>query len=309
MTSARRLYRVQLAFGGLGLAAAGTGAVVALSAFSLAPPSAGALTSACSRWLPGVGGWQLLVLSLGAAATIVLALALRSAWRQLSNSRRYLRAFMLEPGLVKVAGEACRVVESPSPLAFCAGYLHPRVFLSTASLRLLRDDELRAVVAHEVYHARRFDPLRLFFARVLADAFFFLPVLRRMSERYTLLCELAADRAAMETGSGRSSVASALLRFGDEGTGEFAVGISAERVDSLLGDTRAGRWQIPPRLLGASVLSAAGIFGAALVGQSAAQGAVNLPLLLAQSCMLSMALGPIVVAFSAVTLIRRARRA
>jgi hypothetical protein len=130
-----------------------------------------------------------------------------------------------------------------------------------------------------------------------------------MSERYASLCELAADRAAVGTGSGRSSLASALLRFGEQNNGDPAVGISPERVDSLLGDARAGRWQIPPRLLGASALAATGFLAAALLGQSTAHGAINLPLLVAQSCMLSMALTPIVVAFSAVALVRRARRA
>lgn len=309
MTSARRLYRVDLALGGLGLAAVGAGAGAALGSFSFSAPSASALTRACSRWLPSLAGPELLVLSLGASVAVVFALALRSIWRQLTSSRRYLRTFRLEPRRVEVAAEPCRVVESPSPIAFCAGYLCPRVYLSRGSLQLLTEDELSAVVAHEAYHAMRFDPLRLLIARVLADALFFVPALRSMSERYTTLCELAADRAAVEAGAGSSSLASALLQFGEKTAGEHVIGISPERVDFLLGDTRAGRWQVSSRLLGVSALGAAGFLTAALVGQSAAHGAINLSLVVAQSCMLSMAIVSIIVAFSAVALVRRARRA
>src|SRR5438093_1464133 len=116
MTSARRLYRVHLAFGVVGLAAVAASVGVALGDFSLSAPSAGALTSACSRWFPILAGPQVLVLSLGASAAVVFALALRSIWRQLISSRRYLRAFRLAPEPVEVAGEVCYVVESPSPV-------------------------------------------------------------------------------------------------------------------------------------------------------------------------------------------------
>ena len=198
------------------------------------------------------------------------------------------------------------VVESRTTLAFCAGYLRPRIYLSTGSLQLLPQDELRAVVAHEAYHAKRFEPLRLLVARVLADALFFIPALSVMSQRYASLCELAADRAAVEKGSNSSVLARAMLRFEEDAPGP-AVGISPERVDSLLGEAGADRWKLAPRHIAASV-GAGTVLLLGLMTQSANAGAIDLGLVVAQSCMLMMIVVPIALAFSTVALVRRRPR-
>jgi len=189
---------------------------------------------------------QFLALALAMLALVVLVAGARSLTRQLRDSRRYLCALALGDDQLQIDGERCRLIEDPEPCAFCAGYLRPRIYVSTGTLDLLPAVELRAVVAHEKHHAQRRDPLRLLVARVLADALFFLPALRRMSDRYTALSELAADQAAVKASCGRTALASALLRFGEHGAQPAAsFGISPERVDWLAGDAAASRWQIP----------------------------------------------------------------
>ena len=138
------------------------------------------------------------------------------------------------------------LVEEAQPQAFCAGFLRPRVFLSTGALRHLGQDELGAVLAHEEHHRARRDPLRIALARVFSHAFFFLPVLRRLSDRYCAMAELAADDAAARVSrGGGATLASALLSFSASAHPQGAVGIAPERVDHLLGRTPS--WRLPGR--------------------------------------------------------------
>ena len=70
-----------------------------------------------------------------------------------------------------------------SPLAFCAGLLRPRVFVSEGALARLGARALTAVVAHEGHHAARRDPLRILIARAIGDAYS-LRALRGASRRW-----------------------------------------------------------------------------------------------------------------------------
>ena len=310
MKTARRLYRLQLAFASLGLAAAFVSAFTVLGGVSLAMPSPGALAAACTRWVPAVTIVQALLLGLGALALAVVVLGVRSLARQLRRGWRNLRCFKRGSRPVEIAGKRCWVVDDPEPQAFCTGLLCPRVYLSSGALELLQEDELQAVVAHEAYHAERRDPLRFLVAGTLADALFFLPALRRMSERYAALAEVAADQAAVQATFGSAALASALLRFGEHSVDTPAlVGISCERVDALAGDDDAGRWQIPSRFLAASAGAAGAFLAIAVVAHGTSEATISLPLLAAQSCMLVRAAAPVAAALLAISLVRRVSRA
>lgn len=117
-------------------------------------------------------------------------------------------------------------------------------------MRLLSHEELDAVIAHESHHARRRDPLRLLVARSVAADLFFLPVMRRLAERYAAMAELAADEAAVGATRGPRALASALLAF-DAHPSPAVVGIAPERIDHLLG--RDVRWDLPTLTLLAGI--------------------------------------------------------
>jgi hypothetical protein len=199
------------------------------------------------------------------------------------------------------------LVESQRPKAFCAGYLRPRIYLSRGALEQLSEAELGAVLAHERLHVRRRDPVRLLVARALADALFFIPVLRRTAERYEVLGELAADEEAVTLAANRGALASALLKF-DEGANEPApvVGIAPERVDHLVGDPSATRWQLGT-VAGWGALALLALGGLFLLSWQI-EAAAEVPLLVAAGCMTLMVGGPIAVAIGALLLSRRALR-
>jgi len=292
--SARRLYRLGIAlaavsFGGL---AAATG--LALSSVEFRAPDLAALVAACRAALGLFVTWPALVVaSLGALSVATLVLGARAVVRQARATRRYLRAVgVVEP--LEIDGEVVQLIDGDRPQAFCGGLLRPRIYLSTAALVELDDDELRAVVAHERHHQRRRDPLRLLAAHAAGEALFFLPVLRHLRERYSALAELAADEAAVAAVGDRSVLASALLTFGQRANPDVVVGIAPERVDHLFGERP--RWELTVSLFAAALVTLGGLvaIGASAASSSAPTG-MSLPSVTAQLCVVAVAAVPAVV--------------
>jgi len=289
---------------GLALLATAVGAVAlrgVLAGVTLSTPSAQQLAEACSRFaLPEANVTSVASLALGSFAVAVLLLAVRSAFGQLRASRNLLRG--LGPLAAARGPRGAHVYEGSSPQAFCAGLLRPQVYVSSGAVAQLRREELDAVLAHEAHHARLRDPLRVLFARVLGDALFFLPGVRQLGNRYRELAEMAADQAAVRAAGDRAPLASALLTF--EGADPAVVGIAPERVDHLLGDPPA--WQLPTALLAWTLvsLSAFGVLAMRL-DQAGAHSELSLPVVAAQTCMLLMALVPMLVGAGGVLGVRR----
>ena len=113
----------------------------------------------------------------------------RAAWsmnRHLSvlDATAAHRDAVLAPVLARLGFPLARVyiVDGlPNP-AFTVGWFTPRIFVARALSQALPEAELEAVLAHEVAHARRRDPLRLFLLRGLANTLFWLPAIRRLVE-------------------------------------------------------------------------------------------------------------------------------
>lgn len=296
MRFAARIYRAQLALALAGTATTAFGVFVALRALDFSLPSGGSLYAACrSLVLPDPAPGALLVLPLVAVASLSLALGGRSLVRQLRGKRRFL-ATLPAMTTVDVAATPVTVFDSARPQAFCAGFLRPRVYVSSAAAALPRE-HLEVIVAHERHHLTRRDPLRFLLARALSDALFFMPALRRLSERYGALAELAADEAAVREHD-RATLAAALLSFGETRNPAVVVGVAPERIDHLLG--RPPRWELPISLLLASTVAIGALAGIAVTARALTSAAdFNVPLLLAQSCMLAMLALPLLIAAAA----------
>ena len=291
MTEARRLYRRTLALALLGLLAIVVPFLIAMRAVDLRSASPGALLEACRRMvserfdLASVPVLALTLLAIG-----VLLLAVRSTLRQLRGHRRFMQTLVLtEPGPGAIPDAI--VIQDPRAMAFCAGFLRPRVLISTGALGRLSAAEVEAVLVHERHHRSRRDPLRLLLLRTLADAFFFLPALHSLRTRYSALAEVAADEAALRVG-GRRTLASALLAFG-QGPNPGVVGIAPERVQHLLG--RGREWRLPAPVVAASLLAPTGVVALAIGTASAAgDSTVGLAPLLMDGCRAAVIVVPFV---------------
>src|SRR5207253_7719078 len=160
------------AFGALVLLALGSSALlIALLAALL--PRGFALVSGGAADPASVVAVLVLVL-----ATFGVTLGLASLLRQLLATLSLIRTLLsrrvtVSRRVAAVAGSlglAGRVdiVRDVRPFSFCYWFRRPRICLSTGLIRRLDDLELRAVLAHERYHLRQRDPLRLVIARYFA---------------------------------------------------------------------------------------------------------------------------------------------
>jgi hypothetical protein len=297
------LYRLGLAVAALGTIATGAVLVDVLRGLSVQSTHAEHLRLlGQSLTAPAVNADAVVMLPLAAVGVVSVVFGLRAAAAQAFAQRRFLRALPVVGRLP--AHPDVIVVRDHRLQAFCAGYLRPRVYVSTATASTLDRAELDAVLAHEAHHRLRRDPLRIAAARGLGEALFFLPVLRRLTERYCALAELSADEAAVaRTGGDPAPLASAMLRFGD--VDPAVVGIAPERVDGLLGATPA--WRLPCALLaGAAVSIGAVALLAWQVGRSALiTTSLNPPVLSSQPCILVLAGVPFALVAAALWVMRR----
>jgi Zn-dependent protease with chaperone function len=205
----------------------------------------------CRRTFQGFATYGGAIMSLIPLALVALSFLLAglSIWRQIRATRRLLQSLgtvrSLSPELVflgrrlGIPGGRLRLVTDPRPLAFCVGFVRPTVWLTTGLVSALDREGLTAVLRHEGHHLRHRDPFKLLLVRVLADAFFFLPVVRELGRAYEVHKELAADAEAALDRAGRVGLAQALLKLLPQ---EDAV-VEQAAVGSLLSGKRAGTTQ------------------------------------------------------------------
>ena len=243
----------------------------------------GALVVARLAWHPGraICGQMTMAGCLGVAVLVVAALGLatwivRASWLAISAAREIARLPRLQPpdGLV-VAAQRTGVdqvvcFDSAAAAAFCAGLLRPRVYVTSAMVASLADQELDAVLVHEAEHAHRRDPLRRLVGRAAADVLFWLPLVGWWSRRRLEDAELAADRAAIRR-VGRTPLARALRATAPPvapAAGAGFDGAGPARVTQLLGDPPPRRR--PP--LAACLLSGLGLVLAVSLAMCVGQG-------------------------------------
>jgi len=178
-----------------------------------------------------------------------------TALRQRAATQRFVEALASLPAKSQaakgqLAAHDFEIVDTADAFALCHGFWRPRVVVSRGLLDLLLPDELEAVLLHELHHARNHDPLKMLFARTLADVFFFAPIVGEFADRYLGLKELDADDAAMTAQDNRMPMASAFCKVvrmqkSHSIPASLAIGAlvsaSDERVSHFAGDVRPTR--------------------------------------------------------------------
>jgi Zn-dependent protease with chaperone function len=291
---ARRTYAATLALAGTGAMLTAGVIVSALAGLSVSSaPGHHLHLLGVGIATPEANAMAIVVLTVATLGIAVVLAGLRAMIVAVRSLRELQRA--LPVGGPLPGHEGVLVVTDEHVAAFCAGLWRPRVYITTGALAVLEDGQLEAVLAHEGTHRARRDPLRVVGARVLAEALFFLPLLRPLSEHYASLAELVADaRAASSAPGSREALAAAMLAFGHDQ-------ITAERVDHLAGEGGPA-WRLP---LSGAVLSVAGIAAlvatlAELARHAATQASLGIPALAGKPCVVTLALVP----FAAVAIAR-----
>ncbi|MEO8632333.1 MAG: M56 family metallopeptidase, partial [Chloroflexota bacterium] len=224
-----------------------------------------------------------------AAVLLVLAmcgivLGVGSLLRQLAGTAKLIRALVARtvpvPARVRSAARGLGldgridVVDDERPFSFCYWFLRPRICISTAVVRRLDHDELRAVLLHERYHLRQRDPLRLVVALSFAAGLYVVPVVDELVGFYALQKEIAAVEEAARAAGGVRALARALYKLLPEAD-EVSLGlllpvsslsVTEARIERLVVGREASLRLAPlslalsaGALLGASVLVAVGV--------------------------------------------------
>jgi len=101
---------------------------------------------------------------------------------------------------------------------FTGGLFKPFICIPKNAHELLTNDELSAVLQHEVAHVRAFDlPISLVI-KILGDLFWFVPGYRLLSRKIDRIREILADKNAIAFGANPVQLASALIKLKDSET-------------------------------------------------------------------------------------------
>lgn len=151
------------------------------------------------RGLLGVPGYAaaLLLFAWGLFAIVRLVpAAVRTTVRLRRSGRQHGRSGKQSEMFLEGRAVPFSLLPNREPIAFTAGLLRPRVYLSRGLFRSLSLEEQNAVLVHELAHARRRDPLRCLLVEVMFQALL-LPASHRWSGRYRALREVRADLSAI----------------------------------------------------------------------------------------------------------------
>jgi len=105
-----------------------------------------------------------------------------------------------------------RVASFSRPLAMIYGIWHPTLMVSAWMGEHLDQEELEAVLAHELAHLQRLDYLVNWVALVVRDSFFYLPPVRAIYEQLQQERELACDDLVTQITHRPLALASALTK-------------------------------------------------------------------------------------------------
>lgn len=109
--------------------------------------------------------------------------------------------------------ESIMVISYPVPLAITMGFVSPKIIVSTGLMNLLNDDELDAVIYHEMYHKKNYDPLKIFLLALCASSMSYIPILKWFNQKYRIIQEVLADNLAIKKQATSMHIGSALLKM------------------------------------------------------------------------------------------------
>jgi hypothetical protein len=219
------------------------------------------------------------------AGTVVALLSVRRQLRATRGLAAYVheRTIVATPEVAAAAEAAgldgrIQVVDDGERFSFTYGVVHPTVVISRGLVDALGPDELAAVLHHERYHVGNADTFKVVVARAAPTAFFFLPALRNLRDRYLAGRELAADRRAVDAAGGRSLAAALHHALERPAWGSFGAAAAlggAEFLEMRVEQLESGRepplapvprWARVATLAGLVVLSGVFVLAAARAG-------------------------------------------
>ena len=229
------------------------------------------LVAVCHSWLKMIG-LSSLEFILDALVIYTLSFSvwkILSQWVQASRMKKRFELYTAEMLTTNMNQSFSKgkddfiVISHPAPLAITMGFIQPKIVLSTGLISLLNEEELQAVIAHELYHKENRDPLTIFLMALCASTIWYIPILQWFNEQYRIIKELLADDYAIDKQGTSVNLSSALLKMLKVGQHEkmaFAYASFADtsvnyRIDYLLDPVKGFqmKWPLHMTLLSFSI--------------------------------------------------------
>lgn len=219
------------------------------------------LVAVCHSWLKMIG-LSSLEFILDALVIYTLSFSvwkILSQWVQASRMKKRFELYTAEMLTTNMNQSFSQgkddfiVISHPAPLAITMGFIQPKIVLSTGLISLLNEEELQAVIAHELYHKENRDPLTMFLMALCASTIWYIPILHWFNEQYRIIKELLADDYAIDKQRTSVNLSSALLKMLKVGQHEkmaFAYASFADtsvnyRIDYLLDPVKGFQMKWP----------------------------------------------------------------
>ncbi|OME75948.1 hypothetical protein BK120_30255 [Paenibacillus sp. FSL A5-0031] len=103
------------------------------------------------------------------------------------------------------------VIKESAFVALSFGLLKPRILISTGAIARFNDEEIEAILFHELYHCKSYHPLQMNFLTLLSKGLAFVPVIKDLTHYYAIWTELLADRYAISRMSTEAPIGQVLL--------------------------------------------------------------------------------------------------
>jgi len=180
----------------------------------------------------------LIIVSAVLAISFALLMIRLVQYYRFEKRRREDRAVLSPFKTVKVGPRTVDIYFTPnfSGTPFTGGIIAPYICLPEDATQKLSDEELNAVIAHEMGHVRYYDLVVTLVIQGLGDLFWFVPGYRWLSRKIDRLREIVADSWAVSSSIEPQFLASALLKLKEipENNEGFALYSAFFREKSLL---------------------------------------------------------------------------
>ncbi|WP_214629647.1 M56 family metallopeptidase [Paenibacillus agaridevorans] len=90
------------------------------------------------------------------------------------------------------------VVKESAFVALSYGMWMPKIVISTDVLSRFEDEEVEAILLHELYHCKAFHPLQISLLMFVSKGLAFVPIIKDLVHYYSIWTELRADRYAVK---------------------------------------------------------------------------------------------------------------
>ncbi|MBS4210601.1 M56 family metallopeptidase [Bacillus sp. FJAT-50079] len=223
------------------------------------------LIAVCHSWLKAIGLSSLKYV-LDGLVIYTLLLLLWKIGSQFIQTARMKRRFQpykeanLTTELSQTYGsgkEEILVLSHPTPMAFTMGFVNPRIIVTTGLIHFLTQEELKAVISHEMYHKKNRDPLKVFLLSLSSSMMWYIPIQKWFHQQYQVIQEVLADEYAIKQQETSVNLGSALLKMLKLGRQEkmpftyvsFAATSVNYRIEYMLNPLKGIQLRLPLKIL------------------------------------------------------------